>query len=47
VQHAAVEPVGRRGQPDDLELRVDAREIAEEAAVGGVGAARDQMGFIH
>ena len=46
MQHAAVEAVRRGGQADDLELRVDPSEVAEEAAVGGVGAARDQVGLI-
>ena len=40
VQHAAVEPVGRRGEADHLEVRVDRREIAQEAAVHGVRGAR-------
>ena len=47
MQHAAVETVGRGGQADDLELRVDVGEIVEEAAVGGVGAPRNQMRLIH
>jgi len=46
MEHAAVEPVWRCGQADDLELRVDPGEIAEEAAIGGAGAARDQVGLV-
>ena len=46
VQHAAVEPVGRRGEADHLEVRVDRREIAQEAAVHGVRGARDKVRLI-
>ena len=46
VQHAAVEPVGRRGQADHLEMRVDGGEIAQEAAVHGVRGAGDEMRLV-
>ena len=46
VQHAAVEPIGRRGKADDLEVRVDRGERVEEPPVHGVGGARDQMRLV-
>ena len=46
VQHAAIEAVGGGGEADDLELRIDAGERVEEAAVHGVGAAGDQVRLV-
>ena len=46
VQHAAVEPVGRRGEADHLEMRVDRSEIAQEAAVHGVRCPRAKVRLI-
>jgi hypothetical protein len=46
VQHAAVETVGRGGEADHLQLRVDPRERVEEAAVHRVGGGGDQVRLV-
>ena len=46
VQHAAVEPIGRGGKADHLEVRIDPRQRVEEPPVHGVGGARDQMRLV-
>ena len=46
VQHAAVEAVGRCREADHLELRVDPRQVSQEAAIHGVRPARDQMRLV-
>ena len=46
VQHAAVEPVGRGGEADHLQLRVQPRQRVEKAAVHGVGGAGDQVRLV-
>ena len=46
VQHAAVKTIGRRGEADDLQLRIDAGERVEEAAVHGVGGGGDQVRLV-
>jgi hypothetical protein len=46
VQHAAVEPEGRRRQTDHLQGRVDRLQVIEEAAIHGVRPPGDQMGLV-
>jgi hypothetical protein len=46
VQHAAVEPEGRRRQPDHLQRGVDRLQVGEEAAIHGVRPPGDQMGLV-
>ena len=47
VQHAAVEPIGRGGKADHLEVRIDPSERIEEPPIHRVGGARYKMGLVN
>ena len=46
VEHAAARPIGRGGEADDLQLRIDPRQRVEKAPVHGVRGRRDQMRLV-